>query len=193
MTATVAIRGGSMTRIRKPVQLICIDCRETRWISQRTARRHPLRCVRCHLLHRSQVATGGNDVYRMVSGPAHPRARHGWVLEHIVIAEQVLGRYLDIKTHVHHVDGNGRNNSNANLVICENCSYHRLLHARMRIIAAGGDPDIQKICSQCKQLVLRSEYYRSKHSSDGLHTICKTCKKSNDIRRRLCRAAPRLD
>jgi len=52
--------------------------------------------------------------------------------EHILIAERVLGRVLPPNAVVHHVDHNGTNNSNSNLVICESQGYHLLLHVKER-------------------------------------------------------------
>jgi hypothetical protein len=54
------------------------------------------------------------------------------VLEHVLIAERVLGRRLKKPEQVHHFDGNGLNNKNKNLIICPNMAYHKLLHKRQR-------------------------------------------------------------
>ena len=71
--------------------------------------------------------------------PKHPRASSvGLVREHIVIAEKVLGKPLPPKAEIHHVDSNCSNNKNSNLVICENHSYHFLLHKRIEIKTFGG-------------------------------------------------------
>ena len=51
---------------------------------------------------------------------------------HRTIAEKALGKPLDSKHPVHHVDGDKTNNANSNLVICEDNAYHSLLHKRQR-------------------------------------------------------------
>jgi len=50
---------------------------------------------------------------------------------HVVIAEQILDRPLKTSECVHHLDGNGLNNSHDNLLICTR-SYHTYLHHAIR-------------------------------------------------------------
>ncbi len=114
--------------------------------------------------------------YKRVSAVGHPRAtKDGMILEHILVAEKALGKYIEAKYPIHHHDTNGRNNANANLVICESRAYHKLLHTRMRILAAGGNPDTQKLCSVCRKLRMRSEFRSMPTLYDGLHSTCTPC------------------
>ncbi len=86
--------------------------------------------------------------YVAVLRPGHPRADYaGYVYEHLLIAERVLGRPIELPVQVHHVVGK----SNARgLVICPDGSYHKLLHRRLRALLACGDPS-KRFCPFCRQ------------------------------------------
>ncbi len=102
--------------------------------------------------------------------------RHGEELKlvHRVRAENALGRPLPPKAQVHHADGS--KSPDAPLVICQDNSYHKLLHNLMRIKSAGGNPDTQKLCSRCKALKSRSEFNVNRYYSvDGLDYFCRPC------------------
>jgi len=63
--------------------------------------------------------------YRMIRMPEHHRARaNGYVLEHIVVAETVLGRRLKPNEEVHHKDRDRANNDPANLQIYDSHLEH---------------------------------------------------------------------
>lgn len=63
--------------------------------------------------------------YRMVRKPDHPRARaNGYVLEHILVAETILGRPLKANEEVHHIDRDRANNSPDNLRIFDSHLEH---------------------------------------------------------------------
>ncbi len=54
--------------------------------------------------------------YRLVVSRDHPNAyKHGYVLEHRLVMEEKLGRYLTKVETVHHKDGDRQNNSLDNL------------------------------------------------------------------------------
>jgi endogenous inhibitor of DNA gyrase (YacG/DUF329 family) len=58
------------------------------------------------------------DGYREVLKKGHPRAgTNGYVLEHILVAEEMLGRPLAPGEVVHHRDGNKANNDPTNLKV----------------------------------------------------------------------------
>ena len=89
--------------------------------------------------------------YAFIKAPENPRAdEHGYVSEHILIAEHALGKRLPCDALIHHVDENGLNNKNGNLVICQNIGYHKLLHQRMRALSACGHAAWRK-CKFCKK------------------------------------------
>lgn len=69
---------------------------------------------------------------------------------HRVRAENALGKPLPAGAHVHHADGT--TGDNAPLVICQDAAYHALLHVRMRVLRAGGDPNSQRVCGVCRGL-----------------------------------------
>jgi hypothetical protein len=84
----------------------------------------------------------------MTAQSGHPRARKGYVAEHILVVERALGHYLGEKHPVHHVDENKQNNANTNLVACEDHAYHMLLHRRLRALLACGDANAHR-CTYC--------------------------------------------
>jgi hypothetical protein len=82
----------------------------------------------------------------------HPRSIQAqpYIPEHILIAERALGHHLAPRHVVHHVDGVRQNNANHNLVICEDRTYHFLLHMRTRALDGCGNPD-WRMCKLCRQ------------------------------------------
>lgn len=63
--------------------------------------------------------------YRLIRIPNHHRARaNGYVLEHIVVAERILGRRLKPNEEVHHRDHDRANNEPDNLRIYDSHLEH---------------------------------------------------------------------
>lgn len=109
--------------------------------------------------------------YQRIYYPEHHRANNGYVLEHILIAEKSLGKPLPLGAVVHHADGNKLNNSNGNLVICQDNAYHSLLHQRTRAFEGCGNPKWLK-CTYCKQYDDPCNLYINDRSKMFYHRIC---------------------
>src|SRR5437879_6383044 len=72
----------------------------------------------------------------------------GWPLQHRVIVERVRGKPLPQKAVIHHINGITTDNRPANLVVCQNQAYHKLLDARTRAYKACGNADFRR-CFIC--------------------------------------------
>ena len=92
--------------------------------------------------------TRSAEGYVYLRMPDHPRARNGYVAEHVVVAERALGHALPPTADVHHVNEHRDDNRPGNLVICENRGYHRLIHERLRAYRATGNADARR-CRYC--------------------------------------------
>lgn len=69
-------------------------------------------------------------VYRYA--PDHPRASNGYVFEHILVAESMLGRYLEEGETVHHKNGIKSDNRPENIQVFDSPGAHSKHHAALR-------------------------------------------------------------
>lgn len=73
-----------------------------------------------------------NDGYYSVYFPDHPQSsRSGYVMEHRLFAEKLIGRLLDHSEVVHHKNGNRADNRLDNLSIMSQ-KEHMILHMKIR-------------------------------------------------------------
>lgn len=86
-------------------------------------------CKQCH--HKKIHTING---YKEVLKPNHHLARsNGYVYEHQLVAEEILGRELKDGEVVHHKDFNMSNNNPNNLLIFESCNGHALFHSLLKL------------------------------------------------------------
>jgi hypothetical protein len=83
---------------------------------------------------------------------------------HRLRAERALGKPLPSGAEVHHVDGT--RDEDGPLVICQDKAYHKLLHARMRIKAAGGNPNTDRICADCQVVKPIDQFHQAATKMD---------------------------
>ena len=118
---------------------------------------------------------GGKTIqggYAVTKIHGHKRAnRHGYVKDHILLAESVYGGPLPVGASVHHVNGDKLDNRKENIVICQSESYHQILHRRERSLRACGDANY-RICKYCKKY---DDVANMSVASDGLQIYHKKC------------------
>lgn len=90
------------------------------------------------------------DGYIIILMPNHSRAYNGYVYEQVLVCEKALGKHLPPNAIPHHIDGVRANNEPSNLVICENGSYHNVLHHRQRAYEACGHASWRR-CRYCHE------------------------------------------
>ena len=76
---------------------------------------------------------GRTDGYIQVYLPSHPLStKEGYVFEHRLVMEKILGRFLSRSEIVHHIDGNRKNNNPNNLMVFSSASDHQKYHNYFR-------------------------------------------------------------
>ena len=71
--------------------------------------------------------------YILTLAPGHPRAdKYGYVYEHILVLEKMLGRPILPTETGHHLDGNKQNNDPKNLVLFATRGMHQRFHMWLR-------------------------------------------------------------
>lgn len=103
-----------------------------------------------------------HTAYVYVKQKGHPRSnKDGYVYEHILVAEAMIGRFLADEEIVHHKDGDKRNNEPNNLMIFHTNADHSAFHF--------GNP--------CKQLEDGTWISEKKRDVSKFNHVCAICGK----------------
>lgn len=124
------------------------------------------------------ITTDGRGRVLLLNRNHHRATHEGYVFEHILIAEQVLGKPIGKEHEIHHVDEIPAHNNNNNLVVCENHAYHLFLHRRARALKACGHVNWEK-CRECKTYdnpSIMTVHSRKEHRTVYIHKKCNSQK-----------------
>ena len=70
--------------------------------------------------------------YIFIHSPEHPYNSIGYVQEHRLVVEKYIGRYLNRKEVVHHINSNRQDNRIENLMVFQNNAEHLKFHTKVR-------------------------------------------------------------
>lgn len=120
----------------------CPKCGKKIWIKSNT-------CKRCRTLTTKEkeklslVSKGSNNSgwkggrrkelgYVYIYVPNHPNAKKNYIVEHRLVMEKKLGRYLKKSEVVHHIDFDKSNNKIENLMLFETAGKHMKFHTKIK-------------------------------------------------------------
>lgn len=104
-----------------------------------------------------------DGTYLYVYSPYHPNAmKNGYVAQHRIVMEQMIGRYLKANEVVHHRDGNPKNNLRDNLQLFTESEHNRFHRMNGNIDKWARDWNCCRGCMTTER----------KHASQGLCANC---------------------
>lgn len=131
----------------------------------------PVRFIRGHVKFNGGKATHQKG-YLLIKMPGHIRAdKRGYVFEHILVAENILGKPLPTGACIHHNNEDKTDNQPENLVICQDNAYHKLLHLKMVALKECGHADWRK-CKFCQQYDDPNNLYIAPNNKNIRHRAC---------------------
>jgi len=82
--------------------------------------------------HNFKGKTINSQGYRLIYSPNHPKNQSRYVREHILVTEQILGRYLLPFEVIHHINGDRLDNRPENLYLLPKREHDRYEQLRRR-------------------------------------------------------------
>jgi hypothetical protein len=93
-------------------------------------------------------------------------------LVHRLVVERWYGPLEDME--VHHIDGDKMNWDAANLAVVS-APEHAIIHAKLNIANAGGDPETDSFCSTCDTVKPKSMFRHDRARWNGFTSVCNEC------------------
>jgi HNH endonuclease len=110
--------------------------------------------------------------YLAVHLPNHPRAwKQGFVLQHRLVMEQVLGRHLNDNEVVHHKNGNKHDNRPENLELMTSAEHSRLHHRTGRTLVTLACELCSKVFDREKRATYDKKYHFCSRACIGKWTV----------------------
>lgn len=113
------------------------------------------------------------DGYVLVRMPSHPNATNGYVREHRLVMEKILGRFLLPTEVVHHKDGVHDNNSPDNLQLFVENSAH-LKHELTGRVPLWTEEGLERIRQGQAKRCKKWEHQRQYHEAAATHPASET-------------------
>lgn len=148
------------------------ECGNTKIVTREHFRRGGTKSCGClsHTRSNKKIIDNG---YITIYMPEHLKSKkNGYVYEHILVAEEMLGRPLGKEEVVHHKDRNRTNNKPKNLIIFKTHADHGRFHTTGIMIKENDyyiSPDTKNKCIDCGQ---------------EIYAKAKRCSKCNALYRR---------
>jgi hypothetical protein len=110
--------------------------------------------------------------YVLIYKPLHPRAVKGYVLEHTLVLEEVLGRPILPTETGHHINGDKTDNSPGNLILFATKAMHTAFHQRLKAFEACDHWDWRQ-CWICHRYDGIENLYINPAAQNAYHQDCR--------------------
>jgi len=119
--------------------------------------------------------------YSLIYMPEHPSCqKNGTIMEHRVIVERNIGRYLTGVEVVHHINGIKDDNRIENLQLCADYKEHQKLHIGLNKVKENNE--WFKICPSCKlKFKLDADNFQKKKNG-GYYSYCRKCSSQKSLK-----------
>lgn len=147
----------------KLIKKKCQFCGKEFMITLRISKLRPAKYCSRKCVNNSQKTGKSNKImggYKYIYSPNHPNCNcDGYVVEHRLIMEENINRYLTKLEIVHHKDHNSLNNKFENLMVLGSSGEHSRLHRKINPFTDKRNPNYKhgKFVGQWEK------YYKNKH------------------------------